>query len=160
MLLGQLSLLEWVFGPMRHLYTLVAPSSRKGHEYALIAARMRSGAIAHVEAGRTEAAACGYFYYEIAGSQGLIEFDSRYEPEFAFHERQVSPGSAAGPAVALFPEMIPPDAWEREMADFIGAIREGRPARSGWPDALRALKLAEGAMQSARDNKVVELAGA
>lgn len=73
-----LDALEWLAGPVERIYG--ASNSADGKEYNLLVAKMADGSIAHLEVSWAEADGVSYDYYEVAGSKGLLDYDSRREP--------------------------------------------------------------------------------
>ncbi|MDD4278233.1 MAG: hypothetical protein PHX74_00700 [Candidatus Sumerlaeales bacterium] len=141
MAVGMLSTLEWMFGAIDHVYAL----SAKAMEIKIVVARMKSGAIAHIEMGNTEVEP--YFYYEITGTGGLIEFDSRIEPELRFVDR----ASGTAKSVELLPQVL----WDEEMKSFIDACNNTPSASIPFETGKRALRLGWAVEESAKSNKVV-----
>ena len=94
-----LDLLEWLEGPIERIHGEKSVSADSGKEYVLAVARMQSGAIAHLELSWAEPQGIAYDYYEVAGSNGILEFDSRREPLMVIDEfdgergRVVYPGA-------------------------------------------------------------------
>lgn len=75
-----LDLLRFCFGEIERVQKLDAGEQDDLAQYALMVARLRSGSIAHLECSWREKPGEEYFYYEVAGSKGLLEYDSRKEP--------------------------------------------------------------------------------
>jgi len=75
-----LDAVQFCFGESTRVHKLEAGEAGGVGEYALLVARLQSGAIAHLECSWREAVGDEFFYYEVAGTQGLIEYDSRKEP--------------------------------------------------------------------------------
>lgn len=142
MALGMLSVLEWIFGEVEHLYAQGAPG---GLDYTIVVARMKSGAIAHLEFGRTELVP--YHYFEITGTGGLVEFDSRYEPEMRVTDftKNVIRGA----------ELLPQILWNEEAAAFIAAAKGEATSVASLTDGMRACELKRACEKSAATNTVV-----
>jgi myo-inositol 2-dehydrogenase/D-chiro-inositol 1-dehydrogenase len=49
------------------------------------------------------------------------------------------------------------DAYANEIAAFVAAITEGRPASPGGADGLAALRLADAALKAAREGRTVKV---
>lgn len=80
-----LDLLEWIGGRIERIYGL--GNKVEGLEYQVLVARMASGSIAHLELSWAEAPGVSFDYYEVAGSKGLLDYDSRKEPELLVESR-------------------------------------------------------------------------
>lgn len=78
---GVFDFINDVFGGFVRVYGADAKSDNGG-EYYLLVAKLKSGAIAHIEISWTELGVVGYDYYEVSGSNGILDYDSRREPVF------------------------------------------------------------------------------
>ena len=142
MAVGMLSALEWMFGEIEHLYAQAAPGQL---DYHIVVARMKSGAIAHLEFGHTELVP--YHYFEVTGTGGLVEFDSRFEPEM----RVTDFSKGLMKDMELLPQVL----WDDEMAAFTAAVK-GEPSDAVLlRDGLRACTLNRACVQSETTNTVV-----
>ena len=81
-----LDLLEWIGGPIERVYSQA--NEAEGLAYQVLVARLASGAIAHIELSWAEASGVAFDYYEVAGSKGLLDFDSRKELELVVECRE------------------------------------------------------------------------
>jgi predicted dehydrogenase len=92
---------------------------------------------------------------EIAGSHGLIEFDSAVAPPIVpyLHPRT---GDESG-SVGLPGSPMDEDPYRLELREFHRAILDGTPARVGADDGLAALRIALAAHESARTGRVVQI---
>lgn len=90
--------LEWLGGPVQRIYG--ATNQRGDSQYYVLVAKMADGSIGHIEVSWAEADGVSYDYYEVAGSDGLLEYDSRKEPLMVvdYHDNGtdvLSPGATA-----------------------------------------------------------------
>jgi myo-inositol 2-dehydrogenase/D-chiro-inositol 1-dehydrogenase len=92
---------------------------------------------------------------EIAGSHGLIEFDSAAAPPIVPY-LQPKGGDAAGP-VGLPASPLAEDPYRLELREFHRSILDGSPARVAAEDGLEALRIALAADESARTGQVVRI---
>ena len=84
-----------------------------------------------------------------AGTLSLAYLDGRSER----HGETVGSGGGADP-------MAFPHDWHKAMiADFLGALDEGRPPRVSGREALRVHRLIDALLQSARERRAVDVAG-
>ncbi len=145
----ELDFLEWAFGPVSRVFAMKSTPDAKGNlEYALVVARLVSGAIAHIELSWTEPQGTWYYAYEVAASVGLVEFDSRGEPTLVIRRKpEALAPSIQGPLV-----VNPMDA---QMNAFLGAIRDGKPPVVSMAEGVRALRLGLAVLESAGTNAPV-----
>lgn len=129
--------LEWLGGGIDRIYG--AQRNVDDKEYVVMVARLKEGSIAHLEVSWAEPDGVSYDYYEVSGSQGLLEYDSRREPLLVvdYHDDRatdvLSPGATAA---------------EHELREFVRVL-------GGEPGAVPTL--AEGLK---RCHDVVKLKGA
>lgn len=145
-----LDFVDWAFGPVTRVFTMRSqPDANGRNEYALVVARTVDGAIAHFEISGTEAPGAFYYGFEVAGSAGLIEMDSRTEPPLT-----VRPADGTPPRIAYPMEVTPHCAM---VSAFLNAVATGAPSPVPMADGARAARLALAAYQSSQDNAPVEL---
>jgi predicted dehydrogenase len=141
--------LQWTFGKVKFLYSRsLGAHTGKGPDYALTTLTFESGAVAHVEATWMDP---GGFrtYFDVAGSEGLLEFDSRKTPAL----RTVTAESSF-----LEPSTAPKDdPYYLELDAFLTAVRHGSAVPITGEDGLVALRISLAALESAKTGKVVHL---
>jgi len=141
--------LQWTFGKVKFLYSRsLGAQTGKGPDYALTTLTFESGAVAHVEATWMDP---GGFrtYFDIAGSEGLLEFDTRKTPAL----RTVTPESQV-----LEPSVAPnEDPYYLELDAFLNSVRTGAPIPITGEDGMVALRISIAALESAKTGKVVSL---
>jgi UDP-N-acetylglucosamine 3-dehydrogenase len=138
--------LRWTLGEIKFLYSQSVATRRPGADYALTTLTFESGAVAHVEATWMDPA--GFrTTFEVAGSKGLIDFDSRKTPAL----RTALPGSTK------FENVMAPhdDPYYCELRAFIDAVRDGTPPPVSGYDGLMALSISLAALESARTGRVI-----
>lgn len=139
--------LRWTLGEVKYLYARsVGAQTGQGPDYALTTLTFESGAVAHVEATWMDPS--GFrTTYEVAGSAGLIEWDSRKNAALRTH----TPGGAQvdGGLAPL------DDPYFLEIRDFVAAVRGGgAPPVDGY-DGFMAVSIAQTALESARTGQVL-----
>ncbi|MGV3617094.1 MAG: Gfo/Idh/MocA family protein [Fimbriimonas sp.] len=139
--------LRWTLGEVKHLYSRsVGAQSGHGPDYALTTLTFENGAVGHVESTWMDPS--GFrTAFEVAGSDGLIEFDSRQE---ATVRTMTAEGSRLESPLAPTD-----DPYYRELESFIVAVREGKPPAVSGRDGIAALALSLAALESARTGRVV-----
>jgi predicted dehydrogenase len=139
--------LRWTLGEVKFLYARsLGAKSMSGPDYALTTLTVECGAVAHVES--TWMDPNGFrTTFEVSGSGGMIEFDSKNTPTL----RTNSNGTVTneGPLAAS------DDPYFKELRAFLDAVAGGtEPPVSGF-DGLKALSIAEAALESAKTDKVI-----
>ncbi len=144
----------WALGPVKSVYarsvTLgkgVAGADFKG-DHALATLSLESGAVAHVEATWMDPSG-GRAAVEVAGSKGLVEFDSRNCPSVRIATPGVSRTEAPnGPGL---------DPYYRQLKSFHDAIERGEKPPVGPEEGLAALQVALAAVESAKSHRMVSI---
>lgn len=139
--------LRWTLGEVKQIYSRsVAIEKGSGPDYALSTLTFENGAVAHVES--TWMDPCGYLRtaYEVAGSEGLIQFDSRDCPAIR---------STAGKPE--FPLARTDDPYYLELRGFLDSVTQGVPPPVTGEDGLAALRISCAAIQSAKTGKLVRM---
>jgi UDP-N-acetylglucosamine 3-dehydrogenase len=139
--------LRWTLGEVKHLYARsVAASSGAGKDYGLTTLTFDSGAVAHVEATWMDPS--GFrTTFEVAGSDGLIQFDSREIPSLRTMNAQ---GSKLESLVSPLD-----DPYYKELRGFVDSVRDGTPPPVSGYEGIMALSIAQAAVESARSGKTV-----
>jgi len=141
--------LQWTFGKVRFLYSRsLSALTGKGPDYALTTLTFESGAVAHVESTWMDP---GGFrtMFDIAGSEGLLEYDSRKTPALM---------TVTADSRNLEPSVAPnEDPYYLELNAFLTAVRTNTPVPITGDDAMAGLKISLAAIESAKTGKVVIL---
>lgn len=139
--------LAWTLGNVQKVYSKsVAAKSGQGVDYALTTMTFDSGCVAHVEATWMDPSG-GRATYEIAGSGGIIQYDSRNTPTLRT--------SVAGRSMNEAPLAACDDPYYNELRAFVEcASGRAAPPVTGV-DGLRALAIALAARESALTDRVV-----
>lgn len=147
--------LRWTLGEVRSLYARsLGAQTGTGPDYALTTLAFDSGAIAHVEATWMDPS--GFrTTFEVCGSNGMIEYDSRHTPTLRTHlapPKEGDPPRRGGNEAPLAPT---DDPYYRQLKSFLDAVREGaKPPVSGY-DGFMAVSLGLAALESARTGSVL-----
>jgi UDP-N-acetylglucosamine 3-dehydrogenase len=139
--------LRWTFGEVKHLYARsVAAMTGGGPDYGLTTLTFDSGVIGHVEATWMDPS--GFrTAFEVCGSEGMIEHDSRNTPPLRLHQ----------PGKSIADNLLAPsdDPYSQELRGFLDAVRDGtEPPVSGY-EGLMSLSIALAALESAKTGMVV-----
>lgn len=146
--------LAWCFGNVERIFARSAGHDGKPLEYAAAIVRMKSGVIAHVEGSWAHPAQFSY-NFEVCGSLGMIEFDSRKAQPLTVLTRDVNTGK---PGVAV-PESPLKDKhpYLREIREFLAFTAGETTPRVTPLDAVQALEISLAALKSAKTGEVVQL---
>lgn len=141
--------LLWTFGEVDYVYSRsVAAQTGFGPDYALTTMTFKSGAVAHVEATWMDPS--GFrTTFDIAGSEGVLEYDSRTEATLRTFTTEGSRLES--------PLDGTDDPYYCELKAFLDAVRQGTPVPVPGEEGVKALALALAALQSARTGEVVHL---
>jgi predicted dehydrogenase len=139
--------LRWTLGEVKHLYARsVGAKSNQGPDYALTTLTFDCGAIAHVEATWMDPSG-GRATYEVAGSAGLIQYDSRNTPTLRTH--------AGGKTMNEAPLFGSDDPYFNQLRGFVDAVQNKHEPPVTGHDGLMALSIALSARESAQTGKVL-----
>lgn len=139
--------LRWTLGEVTQLTSRsLGARTGSGPDYALTTLSFDSGAIAHVESTWMDPS--GFrTAFEVCGSKGLIEFDSRQTATLRAHFPIKSYNEA--PLAPL------DDPYYRQLTSFLTAVRtSSKPPVTGWDGAM-AVSIALAALESAKTSKPV-----
>jgi myo-inositol 2-dehydrogenase/D-chiro-inositol 1-dehydrogenase len=119
---------------------------------AVVTLRTQSGALCQISNSRR--AAYGYDQrIEALGSKGALRAENVVESTVSFAGTE---GVIADKPLPFFLERYA-DAYRRELAHFIGAIVDGTPPLIGGEDGVKALELADAALESLRTGRAVSI---
>lgn len=139
--------LRWTFGEVTSVYARsVAAHTMSGPDYGLTTMSHEGGAISHVEATWMDPS--GFWTaIEIAGSDGLLAYDSR---------RTASLTMAVAGRTSYEANLNPTDdPYYLELRAFIDAMVAGAPVPVGIEEGFHAVAIALAALESAQTGKPV-----
>lgn len=139
--------LRWTLGEVKLLYSRsIAAKTGEGPDYALTTLTFDSGAVAHVESTWMDP---GGFRttYEVSGSEGLIEFDSRTSAVVRTHR--------VGETKLEASRNVEDDPYYKELSAFLNSVQTGSPVPVTGEDGMAALALSLAALESAKSGSVV-----
>lgn len=139
--------LRWTLGEVKRVYSRsVTAKAGQGVDYALTTMTFDSGCVAHVENTWMDPSG-GRAAFEIAGSDGLIQYDSRNAATLRTH--------VEGKTMSEAPLLPGDDPYFNELRSFVDAVQTGRPTPVTGRDGLMALSIALAARESALTDRVV-----
>lgn len=150
---------RWVAGDVISVHCrsvgVARPDLGVDHAFAILT--HASGAISQVTGSWAYGGDVFRTAMEIAGSDGLLEYDSEAaQPMRWYLQREVAERK---PSVGLPGSPVAEDPYRLELRDFLRAITDGGPARVEASDGVAALRIALAADESARTGRVVRLIG-
>jgi predicted dehydrogenase len=151
--------LRWLCGEVTRVFARgLTFAGVPATDHVLLTLRFASGAIGHVEASWAYPPGNFRTFLEIAGDEGLLQFDSLASPLTLTMPQD--PGAPAGevtiPGGLLAPE---DDPYYRELKHFLDCLDRGDDFLVAPEDGLEALRIALAAIESERTGQPVELAG-
>ncbi|MEM6284971.1 MAG: Gfo/Idh/MocA family oxidoreductase [Chloroflexota bacterium] len=123
-------------------------------DHGLAILRFDNSAMAHIEGSWAYPVPMFSVRAEVAGDNGLIEWDSDKTAPIAAHLHRTE-NNAGDVALPLSP--LSEDPWAAEVRHFYNALVNGTPFRVTPLDALRGLQIALAARESAKTGLPVEL---
>lgn len=148
--------LRWTFGPVERVFAKIAWVSDPtlDHiDYSLVTLRFASGAVAHVEGTWAEPGGFSVAA-EVAGDEGLIQFDSNESVPLRVNRRQTE-GQTGGVIVPESPTSANP--YFQELRHFVDSLAAGTAPSITPEDGYAAVEIALAALESARTGQPVTI---
>jgi predicted dehydrogenase len=147
----------WVAGEVE---SVVAQRVTEHHieapvDYGLVILTHKSGALSHISGAWAYPPPTFRTHLEIAGDRGLIEFDS--DGTAPIQNLILRTGGSDAPDVALPSSPVRESPYTTQIKEFYRALAEGVPPRISAADGLRAVQIAEAALESAHSGQPVKL---
>jgi predicted dehydrogenase len=130
-----------------------SPAVTEDHALAIL--RFRGGAMAHIEGSWAYPVPRFDTRLEVAGDEGLIEWENDRTVPIRAHMHQTDGGQASD--VALPGSPLDETPWMTEVKHFWDALINDKPFAVSAKDALKALQIALAARESARTGEPVTL---
>lgn len=154
MLIHDIDFARWCFGDVDRIYAKTLTNKKLNYkDHALITMRMKNGIIVHIEGSWARPAGFAY-NFEIAGSNGILEFKSEKAVPVV---KEMSNNNALNGGVAVPESPLKVDPYTAELKHFIDIIDKGATPIVNPYDAALNVKLALIAIKSADENKVMEV---
>ncbi|MED4570284.1 Gfo/Idh/MocA family oxidoreductase [Brevibacillus agri] len=153
MIIHDFDFLRWCFGDVERVYakSLLGRGFAR-MDYALVTLRFQNGMIAHVEGSWAHE---GFsMKMELAGSEGIIQYDSAKEKPLIAVNRAKQAGMSG---VAVPESPLRENPYFRELKHFIDCIENDREPRVTVEDAVKAVEIARAALESIETGKPVTL---
>jgi predicted dehydrogenase len=145
---------RWCFGDVERLFARgLTFAGTEPYDHALIILRFKSGAIGHVEGSWAYPPGQFRTRYEIAGDEGLVEWDSLDAAPLA-----VTLKSVESPQTTAIPQPHSPltphdDPYFLELEHFVHCVETGQEFLVSPQDGLEAVRLSLAAIESIRTNR-------
>jgi len=148
---------RWIAGEVESVFArrVTATHPDAPVDYGLAILRHRSGALTHVAGAWAYPPPTFRTGLEIAGDQGLIQFDSDMTAPITNLLRR--DGGADAPDVALPPSPTSESPYTTQIKEFYNALQGDGPSRVTAEDGLAAVQIAIAAMESVISGKAVRL---
>lgn len=139
--------LIWTFGRIDRISAKgMAPKKISCSDYVLAIAHLKDNVIAHIEGSWVEPPKTFWTAFEISGSGGLIEFDSRNLKPFVFTPRDDPKKKRPGVAIPEIPLLESP--YLTQMRHFINCVEKDEKPFIRVDEAFDALKISLAAIES------------
>jgi predicted dehydrogenase len=147
---------RWIAGEVASVFAKNITSTRPDApvDYGLAILKHRGGVISHVEGSWAYPPPLFRTRFEIAGSDGWLEFDSAKTSAIGLHLRQ-QPTDA--PDVPLPSSPLSESPYTTQIKAFYHALTQDAPVPVSAADGLAAIQIAVAALESARRGVAIEL---
>jgi len=145
--------LRWTFGEIDRVFTRHTEWRDDGRsEVSLTLVRFADGTVGHVEAWWIEVDGVPFTTaFEVAGDEGLIEFDNDVRPIARYDDDGVHvPRDPVGDDLPLAR-----DGYARQLERFLDCVRTGRDPEVGVDEGIASLRVALAAAASAERGRPV-----
>ena len=150
LMIHDIDFMRWTLGEVRSVYAM--GRKLQGLEYALVTLRFQSGAVASLE---------GFWGYpgpfttsvELAGTEGILRLDNQSTQPIRVLKRAA--GTSGSDPVAMPPNHSVQDPYDIELRRFIACIRDGKESPVTPQEALKAVEIAQAAVQSMKTGRPV-----
>ncbi|RSN15558.1 gfo/Idh/MocA family oxidoreductase [Nonomuraea sp. WAC 01424] len=149
---------SWLSGPVVRVYTKtlrVMSDLVDDHAYAVLT--HASGSLSHLTASWAQPAARFRTRIEVAGTSGMLAYDSDSAQTLTVSLRQETPVTGAGLPGRSGQVVLGDDPFTAQLRDFLAGIRTGTPARTSVQDSIATVRTIEAARESARTGRAVSL---
>jgi UDP-N-acetylglucosamine 3-dehydrogenase len=146
----------WTFGPIRRVFAKGLAKTGLTHgDYMLTILKFANGMIAHSEVSWAEPLGSFWTSFEVSGSKGMIEFDSRMAPPFVLTQKAPAGSAAPGIVVPQRAELESP--YPRELKHFIQCCEKNKKPLITVEDGLRALTVSLSCLESIETGRPVTI---
>jgi len=162
---------RWCFGNVERVFARGLTTGAQCHSHALIVLRFKNGAIGHLEGSWAYPPGRFRTLFEIAGDQGLIEFDGLAPAPLmvtlkmnngtmnneTMNNETMNNGQAVSVPVSESPLHPTDDPYYRELEHFLNCLERGDEFLVSPQDGLEAVRIALAAIESIRTGQPVHI---
>ena len=150
--------MRWCFGEIERVFARGTTFTEEPHyDHVLATLRFTNGAIGHIESGWASPPGQWRTRLEIAGDEGLIEWDAFDQDTVALAMRD--PDDDQGIQRSSYTPLAPEDnPYFAELAHFLDCFQNGTQPRVTAHDALMAVKVSLAITESVRTGQPIEIA--
>lgn len=140
----------WLVGsPAVRVHCMAADSAAGPATYTLATVRYESGAVAHIECSWAHPVSRGFkLAAEVVGTQGRMSWSLDQMMGGVLHQRE---------GETEWWDVLGDREFTRELTAFFAAVRAGGPAPVPAVEATASLRVALGALESARTGRTIDL---
>lgn len=147
--------LRWCFGEVERVFAKGTHGRLlQQSDYALVTLRFKNGVIAHAEGSWSHPSFSMGF--ELAGSKGIVDYDSRESASVQYANRE-SASTSAGVAVPSSPLVKSP--YQTEIEHFLQCLKQDLQPAVTAEEALKAVEISNAATASMKSGKPVIIGG-
>lgn len=148
---------RWIAGEVESVYAKKVSSQHANAsvDYGLAIVKHSNGALSHITGAWAYPPPAFRTHIEIAGDEGLIEFDS--DDTAPIRNLILRTGKGETPDVGLPSSPVSESPYTTQIKEFYRALEGGDPARVTAEDGLAAVQIAEAAIESDRTGKPIHL---
>ncbi|MBX3014765.1 MAG: Gfo/Idh/MocA family oxidoreductase [Caldilineaceae bacterium] len=147
---------RWCMGEVERVFARGRTFAEPERDHALITLRFTSGAVGHIEASWASPVGQWRTRLEIAGDEGLLEWDS--EGEAPITRVTANESNTGKIRTTLSPYGTDINPYKAELAHFLHCVETGEPMRVTPRDGLMSVKVALAAIESVRTGQPVDIA--
>ncbi|MCY3902068.1 MAG: Gfo/Idh/MocA family oxidoreductase [Caldilineaceae bacterium] len=146
---------RWCFGEIERVFARgMMFAGKEPVDHALLTLRFASGAVGHIEGSWAYPRGRFNLRIEIAGSGGIIEWDSRARAPV---ELALTNGDGKMTASGSSPTAPQDDPYYAELAHFVSCVEANEPFLVSPYDGLMAVKISRAAIESLETGKPVTI---
>ncbi|MEM7131779.1 MAG: Gfo/Idh/MocA family oxidoreductase [Chloroflexota bacterium] len=150
---------RWCCGEVERVFARgLSHAGIDDRDHALMVLRFESGAIGHIECSWAHPPGQFRTRLEIAGDEGLIEWDSADRQAIVSAFRLEDDPKAPVPRNGESPTSLDDDPYLKELAHFLDHVENGTPLLVTPHDAYMAVKVSLAAIESVRIGQPVDIA--
>jgi predicted dehydrogenase len=147
---------HWCFGDVERVFAHgLTFAGVEPYDHALISLRFENGAIGHIEGSWAYPPGRFHTRFEVAGDQGLLEFDDLVPTPLTVTVKPDESRQAWSPSRQQSPLASSDDPYFLELAHFLNCLKSGDAFLVSPQDGLEAVKLSLAAIESIRTGRPI-----